>query len=85
MDLFYSLPLLFCCYPYCVSKRKPFHNSIFVISNNVIVGNSKTTVWLLYIFLNTRAKEPEQIENGLHENGSICIPCFSYSAAILIA
>ena len=31
-------------------KKKTYHNSIFVISNNIIVGNSITTVAFLYFF-----------------------------------
>ena len=30
------------------NKKKTYHNSIFVISNNIIVGDSKATVAFLY-------------------------------------
>ena len=30
------------------NKKKTYHNSIFVISNNIIVGDSKATMAFLY-------------------------------------
>ena len=48
MDLFVFPVSLILLLSLLRNKKKTYHNSIFVISNNIIVGDSKATVAFLY-------------------------------------
>ena len=48
MDLFVFPVSLILLLSLLRNKKKTYHNSIFVISNNIIVGDSKATMAFLY-------------------------------------
>ena len=48
MDLFVFPVSLILLLSLLRNKKKTYHNSIFVISNNIIVGDSKANVAFLY-------------------------------------
>ena len=50
MDLFVFPASLILLLSFLRIKHKTFHNSIFAVSNNVTVSNSKATVAFLYFF-----------------------------------
>lgn len=50
MDLFVFPASLILLLSFLRIKYKTFHNSIFAVSNNVTVSNSKATVAFLYFF-----------------------------------